>query len=68
VVSSTTSADGSKTPKTLFGYTVVSRIGEGANSTLYAVTDPAGQLFALKHVVKKDERDQRFLDQVDQRT
>jgi serine/threonine-protein kinase len=43
---------------------VVSRIGEGAGSTLYAVTDPAGQLFALKHVSKKAEGDDRFIQQL----
>jgi serine/threonine-protein kinase len=63
-LSSTTSPGGRKLPDTLFGYKVVSLVGEGAASTIYAVTDPAGQLYALKHVVKKNDADERFLDQL----
>src|SRR5580692_998284 len=51
-------------PKSLFGFDVVSRIGDGAASTIYAVTDSSGQLFALKHVVKKSDGDERFLVQL----
>jgi len=53
------------TPKTLFGYHVVSEIGKGAASTIYAVSDPkTGQLYALKHVVRKTDKEQRFIEQV----
>jgi eukaryotic-like serine/threonine-protein kinase len=59
-------AGGAKLPKTLFGYEVVDRIGEGAASTIYAVTDPkTHQLYALKHVVRKTEKDIRYVDQVE---
>ena len=53
-------------PKELFGYEVVDRIGEGAASTIYAVTEPrTHQLYALKHVVRKTEKDIRYIDQVE---
>lgn len=51
-------------PKSLFGFDVVSRIGDGAASTIYAVTDSSGQLFALKHVVRKTDADERFIEQL----
>ena len=57
---------GAKLPKELFGYEVVDRIGEGAASTIYAVTDPkTHQVYALKHVVRKTEKDIRYIDQVE---
>ena len=52
-------------PKSLFGYDVVSRLGEGAGSQLYVVCDPeSGQLYALKHVVRKSDKDIRFIEQL----
>lgn len=46
------------------GYTVLAKIGTGAASTLYAVQDPkTKQVWALKHVLKETEKDQRFLEQ-----
>ncbi|MEM6459637.1 MAG: serine/threonine-protein kinase [Planctomycetota bacterium] len=45
------------------GYDVVSTLGEGAHSTIYAVRDKTGQLMVLKRVVKEDPRQQRFIDQ-----
>jgi serine/threonine-protein kinase len=57
---------GTELPKELFGYEVVQRIGEGAASTIYAVTDrKTHQLFALKHVVRKTEKDIRYIEQVE---
>ena len=54
-------------PTDIFGYKVLARLGEGAASTIYAVQEPkTGQVWALKHVVKKSDKDQRFLDQVEQ--
>ncbi len=54
------------TPKTLFGYNVISLIGYGAGSTIYAVNDPTtGQLYALKHVVRKKDKDVRFVEQLE---
>lgn len=52
-------------PKTLFDYEVVSRIGEGAGSVIYAVCHPeTGQLYALKHVVRKADKDIRYIEQL----
>jgi len=61
-MSTTTSAS---IPKTLFGYDVVSPLGEGAGSALYVVCDPeSGQLYALKHVLRKTDKDIRFIEQL----
>ena len=50
----------------LFGHSIVSRIGRGAASDLYLVRDPkTRETFTLKHVVRKTERDDRFLKQVE---
>lgn len=54
-------------PAELFGYKVVDRIGEGAASVVYAVMDPKSrQVMALKHVVRRTDKDQRFIDQIEQ--
>jgi serine/threonine-protein kinase len=45
------------------GYDVVSTLGTGAGSTLYAVRDRKGEVFCLKQVVKKSQEHQRYLDQ-----
>lgn len=51
----------------IFGYRILAPVGEGAASTLYAVQEPkSGQVWALKHVVKRTDKEQRFLDQVEQ--
>jgi serine/threonine protein kinase len=53
------------TPQDLFGYHVISEIGKGAASTIYAVSDVAsGQVYALKHVLRKSDKEQRFIQQV----
>src|SRR5439155_10366464 len=53
-------------PKTIFDYDVIDFIGEGAASSIYAVTDPkTRQLYALKHVVRKTEKDARFIEQLE---
>jgi serine/threonine-protein kinase len=47
------------------GYRVLAKMGEGAASQLYAVQDPrTKQVYALKHVPKLTDRDDRFLEQV----
>lgn len=52
--------------KEIAGYRVLAEIGEGAASTLYAVQDPrTKQVWALKHVLKTSEKDQRFVEQVE---
>jgi serine/threonine-protein kinase len=51
--------------KKLLQYDVLQRIGEGARSTIYAVSDPqTKQVFALKHVVRVKPKDIRFVEQM----
>jgi len=58
-------ATGTSLPKSLFGYEVLDHIGEGAGSQIYVVSDPnTRQLYALKHVVRQTEKDERFVDQL----
>lgn len=53
-------------PKSVFGYDVVDFIGEGAGSRIFAVTHPATkQVFALKYVVPKADKDVRFVEQLE---
>lgn len=53
-------------PRELFGYEVIDRLGTGAGSTIYAVTDRAsGQVYAAKHVVRTAEKDIRFVEQLE---
>jgi len=48
----------------LFGYKVLARIGQGAASTIYAVQEPkTKQVYALKHVIKRTDKDDRFIEQ-----
>jgi eukaryotic-like serine/threonine-protein kinase len=52
-------------PTRIFGYDVVDRLGFGAASAIYVVTDPTTrQLRALKHVIRKTDKDARFIDQL----
>jgi serine/threonine-protein kinase len=56
----------SKFPKKLFGYDVISLVGEGAGSLIYCVTDPkTNQVYALKHVVRNTDKDIRFIEQLE---
>lgn len=53
-------------PKSLFGYDVIEAIGEGAGSLIYAVSHrETKQLHALKHVVRRKEKDIRFIEQLE---
>jgi len=53
-------------PTRIFDYEIIERIGEGAGSTIYAVTHPeTRQIYALKHVVRKTEKDIRFIEQLE---
>jgi eukaryotic-like serine/threonine-protein kinase len=55
----------SQLPRSIFGYEIVDYIGEGAGSVLYvAAEQESGQLYALKHVVKRREKDERFFAQL----
>lgn len=52
-------------PTKLFGYTVEQKLGEGAASTIWAVCDPSNrQMYVLKHVIRKTDKDQRFIEQM----
>jgi serine/threonine-protein kinase len=53
-------------PKRLFDYEVLDSIGQGAGSTIYCVSHPVTkQLYALKHVVRKTDKDDRFIEQLE---
>src|SRR5438067_9790246 len=50
----------------LLQYDVLERLGEGARSVIYAVSDPkTRQVFALKHVLRADPKDLRFIEQME---
>ncbi len=50
----------------LFGFKILARIGQGAASELHLVQDPkTRQVWALKHVVRRTEKDDRFIQQVE---
>jgi serine/threonine-protein kinase len=54
-------------PRALFGYEVIEQIGEGAGSTIYAVThSETKQIYALKHVLRKTEKHVRFIEQLEE--
>ena len=60
-----TSASTGWWPTTLFGYKVESKLGVGAASTIWAVIDPkTKQKYALKHVLRKTDKDMRFIEQI----
>jgi serine/threonine protein kinase len=53
-------------PAKLLHYDVLERLGEGAGSTIYRVRDPStGRELALKHVVRSDQKDIRFVEQME---
>jgi serine/threonine-protein kinase len=53
-------------PRKLFGYDVVDFLGQGAGSRIFAVNDPlTHQLYALKHVVRDQDKDIRFVQQLE---
>lgn len=50
----------------LVDFNVLAEVGRGAASIIYLVQDPKSkQVKALKHVEKRDAKDQRFLDQAE---
>jgi serine/threonine-protein kinase len=52
-------------PEKLLHYQVMERLGEGARSTIYKVRDPnTRNFYALKHVVRNDPKDIRFIEQM----
>jgi eukaryotic-like serine/threonine-protein kinase len=57
---------GTALPKSLFGYDVIELIGEGAGSLIYAVShQETRQLYALKHVIRRKDKDLRFIEQLE---
>jgi serine/threonine protein kinase len=57
---------GGNLPRAVMGYEVLEHLGDGAGSTLYAVTHPeTRQVYALKHVKPQTGRDQRFVEQLE---
>src|SRR4051812_40433298 len=52
-------------PRALFGYELIEALGDGAGSRIYAAVHPqTRQLCAVKHVVCKTDKDQRFVEQL----
>src|SRR5690349_8852198 len=50
----------------LLHYDIIDRLGEGAGSVIYAVRDPnTGRTYALKHVLRKKDKDVRFIEQME---
>ncbi|HEY8665680.1 MAG TPA: serine/threonine-protein kinase [Tepidisphaeraceae bacterium] len=50
----------------LLHYDVLERLGEGARSVIWHVRDPAtGRSFALKHVKRDEQKDIRFVEQME---
>lgn len=50
----------------LLHYDVLERLGEGARSVIYLVQDPeTRQVYALKHVVRAEHKDLRFIQQME---
>jgi serine/threonine-protein kinase len=55
-----------KFPAELFGYRIVECIGRGAASLVYRVVQPdTKKAFYLKHVVRRSEKDDRFIEQLE---
>lgn len=49
------------------GYRILAEVGRGAASIIYLVQDPkTKQVWALKHVRRETDKDQRFLDQAEE--
>ena len=50
----------------LLHYDILDRLGEGAGSTIYSVRDSdTGRVYALKHVLRKKDKDVRFIEQME---
>lgn len=53
-------------PKSLFGFEIIDFLGTGAGSSIYVASHPTThQLYALKHVVRKTDKDARFIEQLE---
>ena len=50
----------------LLSYDILGTLGEGARSTIYLAVDPeTGRKYALKHVKRDDQKDIRFIEQME---
>lgn len=50
----------------LLHYDVLEKLGEGARSAIYAVSDPkTRKVYALKHVIRAEPKDLRFIEQME---
>src|SRR4051812_31891403 len=57
---------GREMPRKVFDFEIIDCIGQGAGSLIYVVNhEQTHQLYALKHVVKRDEKDARFIEQLE---
>lgn len=55
-----------KQGETVEGYRIINEVGRGAASIIYAVQDPkTKQVWAMKHVIKEGEKDERFIEQAE---
>jgi eukaryotic-like serine/threonine-protein kinase len=64
-MTSATILPGSELPGKVFDYEVIDYLGNGAASAIYVVVHPhSGQLYALKHIRRRGDKDQRFFDQL----
>ena len=53
-------------PRRVFDYEIIDCIGQGAGSLIYVVShEQTQQLYALKHVVKREEKHARFIEQLE---
>lgn len=53
-------------PKSLFGYDIIDFLGTGAGSSIYVATEAkTRQIYALKHVERKTDKDARFIEQLE---
>ncbi len=60
------SVSGDEIPARIFDYEVIDFAGEGAGSLIYVVAHPqTRQLYAIKHVRRRDDKDQRYFDQLE---
>lgn len=53
-------------PERLLHYDLLERIGEGARSVIWRAADTrTGRIVAIKHVVRKEDKDIRFIEQME---
>ncbi|MCH2134281.1 MAG: serine/threonine protein kinase [Phycisphaerales bacterium] len=54
------------TPRSISKFNVLAHLGDGARSSIYAVQDAkTKQVWALKHVIRVNEKDDRFIEQTE---